>query len=264
MAKIQESLDDELKSLQIDPKMKSGLKVSRRRRPWLMLLIAAVVVGGGLSALTLFSGRALEVQTARVALQTDSPENAAAAVLTVGGYIIAHHKIQLGSKVVGKVAWIGVEKGDFVKKGQLLVRLEDQEYRARVNETQAALLAAQERLTELQNGSRPQEIARGQADLDLARANMLNTKVTLDRTERLVRDGIMTQQNLDDAKARHDVARSQVESANKALDLSQIGPREEQIRAQRANVRTAQASLDYAKTQLEATEIRAPIDGTIL
>ncbi|HKX29908.1 MAG TPA: efflux RND transporter periplasmic adaptor subunit, partial [Blastocatellia bacterium] len=90
------------------------------------------------------------------------------------------------------------------------------------------------------------------------------TKVTLDRTERLVRDGIMTQQNLDDAKARHDVARSQVESANKALDLSQIGPREEQIRAQRANVRTAQASLDYAKTQLEATEIRAPIDGTIL
>jgi HlyD family secretion protein len=264
MAKIEETIDDELKSLQIDPKMKSGLKVRRRRRPWVMLLIGAVVVGGGLSAVTLLGNRSIEVQTVRVALQTESPENSAAAVLTAGGYIVAHHKIQLGSKVMGKVAWIGVEKGDFVKKGQLLVRLEDQEYRARMNEGQSALLAAQERLRELENGSRPQEIARGKADLDLAEANLRNAKVTLDRTETLVNAGLMPRQNLDDARARHDVARSQVDSANKALDLWQVGPREEQIRTQRANVRNAQATLEYAKTQLEATEIRAPIDGTVL
>jgi HlyD family secretion protein len=264
MPKIQESLDDELKSLQIDPAMKSGMTPRRRRRPWLLLLLAAIVIGGGLSAFAFLSGRPIEAQIVRVTTQTDAPENSNAAVLTAGGYIVAHHKIQLGSKVVGKVAWIGVEKGDNVKKGQLLVRLEDQEYRARVNESQAALLAAQERLTELVNGSRPQEVARGKADLDLAEANLRNAKITLDRTEKLVSEGLMPQQNLDDAKARYDVVRSQVESARKALDLWEAGPREEQIRTQQANVKNAQATLAFAKTQLEATEIRAPIGGTIL
>jgi HlyD family secretion protein len=264
MSKIPQSIDDELKTLQIDPAIKGALQRARRRRPWMLLLIIAIIVGGGMFALAFISGRALEVQTLQVALQTELPENSTAAVLTAGGYIVAHHKIQLGSKVMGKVSWIGVEKGDFVKRGQLLVRLEDQEYRARENEMQAALLSAQERLSELENGSRPQEIARGKADLELAEANLRNAKVTLERTEKLVKDGIMTQQNLDDARARYDVFNSQVESARKALDLWQIGPREEQIKAQRANVRTAEASLEFSRTQLEATEIRAPIDGTIL
>jgi HlyD family secretion protein len=264
MPKIQESLDEELKSLRIDPEMKGKVKYARRRRPWLLLLVGAIVVGGGLSAVALIRGSSLEVQTVRVTPQMDSPENSTAAVLTAGGYIVAHHKIQLGSKVVGKVAWIGVEKGDIVKKGQLLVRLEDEEYRARVNEAQAALLAAQEKLTELENGSRPEEIARGKADLDLAEANLRNAKVTLDRTEKMAGEGLMTQQNLDDAKARYEVVKSQVESAHKALDLWQAGPRVEQIKTQRANVKNAQAALEFVKTQLEATEIRAPIGGTIL
>ncbi|MCI0660384.1 MAG: efflux RND transporter periplasmic adaptor subunit [Acidobacteria bacterium] len=264
MSNIPQSLDDELKSLRIDPAIKGRLKRTRRRRPWLLLLIGAMVIGGGMVALAFITGRALEVQTVQVALQAELPENSTAAVLTAGGYVVAHHKIQLGSKVMGKVSWIGVEKGDFVKRNQLLVRLEDQEYRARENEMQAALLAAQERLSELENGSRPQEIARSKADLELAEANLRNAKVTLDRTANLVKDGIMTQQNLDDARARYDVFNSQVESARKALDLWQIGPREEQIKAQRANVRTAQAALEFSRTQLVATEIRAPIDGTIL
>jgi len=264
MSNIPQSLDDELKSLRIDPASKGGLRRARRRRPWLLLLVGAIIIGGAMFALAFITSRALEVQTLQVALQTELPENSTAAVLTAGGYIVAHHKIQLGSKVMGKVSWIGVEKGDFVKRGQLLVRLEDQEYQARENEMHASLLSEQERLSELENGSRPQEIARSKADLELAEANLRNAKVTLDRTENLVKDGIMTQQNLDDAKARYDVFKSQVESARKALDLWQIGPREEQIKAQRAKVRTAQAALEYSRTQLVATEIRAPIEGTIL
>jgi HlyD family secretion protein len=264
MVQTRQSAADELNNLRIDPAMKSKGSARRRRRPWLLLLAAAVLIGGGLFAATVFSNRAVEVSTIRVTPQADAPENSAAAVLTAAGYIVAHHKIQLGSKVMGKVAWIGVEKGDRVKKSQLLVRLEDQEYLARVNEAQAALLSAQAKLNELENGSRPEEISRGRADLALAEANLRNAKVTYERLERLVRDGVQTQQNLDDAKARYDVVKSQVESARKSLDLWEIGPREEQIRAQRAAVGTAEAALAFAKTQLEATEIRAPIDGTIL
>jgi HlyD family secretion protein len=265
MAHTQESLDEELKSLRIDPALKGAGKEPRRRRPWFYLLLAAVVIGGGLSLWLLWlRGGARAVEVLRVTPQAESPESSRAAVLTAGGYIVAHHKIQLSSKVIGKVAWIGVEKGDKVSQGQVLVRLEDQEYRARVDEARAVLASAEARLTELENGSRPQEIARGQADLALAEANLRNAKVTLDRTAQLVRDGVMTQQSLDDAQARYDVLRAQVESERKTLDLLQIGPRREQIEAQRANVRTARAALDFALTQLEATEIRAPVSGTIL
>ena len=55
-------------------------------------------------------------------------------MLSASGYVVAHHKIAVGAKVMGRVAWIGVEKGDRVQEGQVLVRLEDSEFRAQVNQ----------------------------------------------------------------------------------------------------------------------------------
>ena len=59
-------------------------------------------------------------------------------VLSASGYIVAHHKINLNSKVTGRVKWIGVEKGDKVKEGQILVRLEDDEFRAQYEQASGA------------------------------------------------------------------------------------------------------------------------------
>ena len=53
-------------------------------------------------------------------------------MLNATGYVMAAHKIELASKVVGRVAWVGVEMGDKIDKDQVLVRLEDDEYKARV------------------------------------------------------------------------------------------------------------------------------------
>ena len=59
-------------------------------------------------------------------------------MLNATGYIVAAHKIEVAAKVVGKVNWIGVEKGDHVKEGQVLVRLEDDEYQAQLAAGQGA------------------------------------------------------------------------------------------------------------------------------
>ena len=72
--------------------------------------------------------------------------SAGESVLSASGYVVAHHKIAVGAKVMGRVAWIGVEKGDRVQEGQVLVRLEDSEFRAQVNQAKANLAAAQARL----------------------------------------------------------------------------------------------------------------------
>jgi HlyD family secretion protein len=107
-------------------------------------------------------------------------------VLTATGYIIPHHKIEANSKVTGRVAWIGVEKGDKVKEGQVLVRLEDQEFRAQYDQARGSAESARAQLEQLQHGSRPEEIQQTEHNLSEARATAANDKLTLDRTTALV------------------------------------------------------------------------------
>ena len=96
------------------------------------------------------------ISAAPVRVETGGPSSGES-VLSASGYVVAHHKIAVGAKVMGRVAWIGVEKGDTVQQGQVLVRLEDLEFRAQVNQANANLAAAQARLDQLKSGSRPQE-----------------------------------------------------------------------------------------------------------
>jgi HlyD family secretion protein len=77
----------------------------------------------------------LETQRATAISAASAPNGV---VLNATGYIVAAHKIELAAKVVGKVKWIGVDKGDHVQEGQVLVRLEDDEYQANVQPARGA------------------------------------------------------------------------------------------------------------------------------
>ena len=145
----------------------------------------------------------VEVQRVQVLRAGSAPEGV---VLNATGYIVAAHRIEVASKVVGRVAWIGVEKGDKVKVGQVLVRLEDDEYRAQLEQARGQLTNLQARLAELEHGSRPEEIAVARANLGQAKADLANAQVTLDRTRRLVGQGVLSKQSLDDAQAKYDGA----------------------------------------------------------
>jgi len=223
-----------------------------------VLLGAGRFIYGKLNAAT-------EVDIVRVrSPRVSSAGGEQAVILNATGYIIAAHKIELAAKVVGKVAWIGVEKGDKVQKGQVLVRLEDDEYRARLLEAKGQLDTLKARLAELENGSRPEEVAKSNADVQQARADLENAQVSLTRTKQLVQQGVLSKQALDDAQARSDSQAAKTNSLVKAYELVKIGPRREQIDAMRAQIEQAKGSLDYAQTQLDNTIIRAPIAGTIL
>src|SRR6202011_6421143 len=151
-------------------------------------------------------------------------------VLSAGGYIVAHHKINLNSKVTGRVKWIGVEKGDKVKEGQILVRLEDDEFRAQYEQARGAAENARAYLEELQHGSRPEEVQQAQHNLDEARATLVNDKLSLDRTKELATGGVVSRQALDDATAKFESDQQRVHSLEKAFQLSKIEPRAERTR----------------------------------
>ena len=78
----------------------------------------------------------VEVQRVRSISAASAPEGV---MLNATGYIVAAHKIEVAAKVIGKVKWIGVDKGDRVKEGEMLVRLEDDEYQAQLDAGQGAV-----------------------------------------------------------------------------------------------------------------------------
>ena len=255
---MSDTLSKELESLRIERDRRPGPRRGLPGWAW-KLLVAAVAVG---AAGLLWRGAG--PQAVDVARLTTIEVKEAATVLVAGGYVVAHHKIQLGSKVVGRVAWIGVEKGDRVKKDQVLVRLDNTEYRAQVEQARGALQAAAARLAQLQTGSRPEEIQQARARADETEANLRNAQANYDRTRGLDRDGVVSKQEMDRARDQLDMARAQAEQAHKNYELVHQGPRREEIDQGRALVEQARGALRYYETMLDATEIRSPIDGTVL
>ena len=252
----------ELESLRIDRSARGEGEPPLWARRYIVIGIALVVIFG-LAALgyRMLASDAPEVEVARA--QAESSD-VGGIVLTATGYIVAHHKINVNSKVTGRVAWIGVEKGDKVKQGQVLVRLEDEEFRAQYQAAKGAAESARAYLEELKNGSRPQEIQQAQHNLDEAQATLADDKLTLDRTQDLFRQGVVSKQSLDDATARYQADLQHMNSLQKAYQLVKIGPRPEEVARAQGALLQAEGQEAYAKSQLDATVIRAPVSGTIL
>lgn len=259
MTEIHDSMDEALRALRIDPERK---RRGRRRAAWLRYAILGFV---GLAIVGYFVSRTrLNPVEVEVAVAQRLDPGAPSPVLTAGGYVIPHRKVELAPKITGRVEWIGVEKGDRVSRGQVLLRIEQREFLAAVDRAQALRAAAQARLTELEAGSRLEEVERARAGVEEARSNVANALLELDRFERLHAEGAVSRQTLDAARNRHEVALAQQASAQKNYELVRIGPRREQIDFARAQVREAEAVLRVAQVDLDNTVIRAPISGTIL
>ncbi len=109
-------------------------------------------------------------------------------VLTVSGYIINRERIELSPRFLGVVKWIGVKKGDAVTNGQVVVVLDDAEYKARLAESEARLASAKVALERAQLNY--ERIARlghqsveSQQMVDDSRLNLAAAKATLAEVE---------------------------------------------------------------------------------
>src|SRR5215470_11933081 len=256
---------EDLQSLRIDRSHRddSGGEPPVWARRYIAVGISVVVLLGLITLLyRLFASSPAEVEVVRAA--SEGGADASGVVLSASGYIVAHHKISVNSKVTGRVKWIGVEKGDKVKDGQVLVRLEDDEFHAQYEQARGAVENARAYLEELENGSRPEEIQAAQHNLDEARATAANDKITLDRNKELFAQGVVSKQALDDATAKYEADQQRANSLQQSFTLSKLGPRAEEIARAKGQLLQAEGTAAYAKSQLDATQVRAPVSGTIL
>src|SRR5260370_25965504 len=157
----QNRLNERLRSLKID-RGPAAVPTTQNRLPKLLLLCLAVLVALVAMGYFYFFSAPKTISAAEIKLES-STGSQGDTVLSASGYVVAHHKIDVGAKVMGRVDWIGVEKGDTVQRGQVLVRLEDTDFRAQSNQARANLAAAQARLDQLRTGSRPQEQVKDRA-----------------------------------------------------------------------------------------------------
>src|SRR5690349_19551908 len=183
-------MDAELKNLQIDRTQRRSTEPSKWATRWIVSGVLLFVLLGAWRLLSerLNAAPEVEVQRVKSISAASAPEGV---VLNATGYIVAAHKIQVAAKVVGKVKWIGVDKGDRVREGDIMVRLEDDEYQAQLQQAKGQLANLQAKLDEAMNGSRPEEIAQASANVEVAKSDLDNAKVTLDRNKNLLREQVI-------------------------------------------------------------------------
>jgi multidrug resistance efflux pump len=185
-------------------------------------------------------------------------------MLEAKGYIVPAHQILVSPKVNGMIVQLNVEEGRRVAKGDVLAVLESTDYAADFERAKANARLMRERLRELENGNRPEEIKEAEADLHEAEALVPQLEAEYKRTAELRRRNSVTQQDFELAESRYLAQVQRVERLRYGHRLMQLGPRQERIEVAKAEL--AQADADVTKTEwrLGNCTIRAPITGTIL
>jgi len=144
---------DKLNDLQIRPEDKRR----SQRSPWLILIVVFLVAGVAIFFAWPRASDSQRIQNGKkdsnsaAAAVADPASNSVSSnsvptntdsVLTVSGYIINRQRIELSPRYMGTVTWIGVKKGDLVTNGQVVVLLDDAEYKARLHEAEGRLAEA--------------------------------------------------------------------------------------------------------------------------
>lgn len=172
-------------------------------------------------------------------------------------------EVELAFEVQGRIKSVNVEEGDRVDKGRGIAGLEDEQFRYELDRAKARVESQQQVVAELEAGTRPQNIRKAEADVEAAEARLVEARRNRERLAALVPSGAAVQQQLDDATATYETTVAELRVARAALDLANVGPREEDILAARARLAEFKSETDLAQWRLDKTKLLAPSEGVI-
>lgn len=222
----------------------------KKSRKGLIVSIALVAVAG-LAAFSFmnFSGAKAEIDPSKIA--TVARGDLARSVVATGR-IEPISKVEIKSKANGIIKELKVNAGDTVTEGQVLAELDKDNLSARLRESRAALMNAESSLTGAQAEYKKNQIESETPDVAFARRNV-------ERTESLFKKGLVSQQDLDDARRPLEQAENRQHVARSQLSVSQA-----RIAQAEAGVAQAKAAVERAEEELNNATIRSPIKGVVL
>lgn len=173
-------------------------------------------------------------------------------------------EVEVSFRIPGRMIERSVSEGAIVTAGQPIARLDDADLRHDLELRRAEAEAVAAKLHELQAGFRPEEIAQGAAAVDQAEADAKRAASELRRSDELFAKDVISERELEAARAAHGNAAARVDQARQKLALLRNGFRIEEVAQARANVARAAEAVAAAETRLGWTIVVAPVSGTVL
>jgi membrane fusion protein, multidrug efflux system len=186
-----------------------------------------------------------QVKTVRVA------EIPIGETVTVNGNLAAYDQTTVSVKVPGRLQTIGIDLGSVVRKGQVIAQLEQEDYKLRVQQAEAALAQARARLGLSPDGADDRVTAEETGTVRQARAVLEDAKLKRDRAAKLVQQGITPRAEYDTVDSEYKVALSKYQDAL------------EEIRNRQGVLAQRRSELALAKQQLADTAVISPLDGVV-
>jgi HlyD family secretion protein len=222
------------------------------RRSWLKIAIAVLILVSLIVyfARNLILGKPVDAYPATISELVQT--------VVASGRVITPQRITISAETTGRVNAIPVLEGQTVKRGQLLIQLNDQDERASLAQATAAVSQAEAKLRQLREVALPT----ASQSLKQAQTNVEQARKQYERTKDLQARGFYSQAQLDEAKRNYDVISSQVSAARLQVEANR--PAGSDLAVASAAVAQAKASLHLAQVKLNKDAILAPADGTLI
>lgn len=184
----------------------------------IVLLVVAGVIANSMGWMDT-GEKEITVETAEAELRTITQ------IVSASGRIQPETEVIIRPDVSGEIIELNVREGDFIREGDLLLRIKPDIYQARIDELRATLLSQQSRMEE-------------------ARSNMLQARSEFQKSKQLYEQNLVSETEYSQAKTTYEARQSNLKAAE-------------------YQIQSAQAQLRRAEEELQQTVIRAPRDGTI-
>jgi multidrug resistance efflux pump len=202
--------------------------------------------------------------------------------------IVTTNDVVVSPQIAGQISQLAVTEGETVTAGQLIATIAPAELAAdRAYYTSAAegassavvqneaALRFQEQQTESQIHQAEADVAAAEASQKSSEADLENAKLTFDRNQRLVKEGVIAQEQFDQSRTAYDALLAHVASLGKQVDAAraalamaranaeQVAVKRSELAASRAQSAAAMAQQKKADVRLAYTDVRAPIAGIV-
>jgi RND family efflux transporter MFP subunit len=222
--RVSDQLSSDLASLSIDRNSRSSGGAAKRVVVWLVVL-GALGYGIYVYAIPQFQAQVMKTEVSITEVSTYSPIQASVE-LTSSGYVEPQRVSRVGAKVPGRVSALHVRQGQTVKKGDVLLELEQADRQAGIQSAKMRSAAAEARVA-------------------TARANVAETRVQAERERAMVKSGVAPAARAEDLEAR-------------------VASLTEAVRAAEAEVKASNAEVAALKVDLGYMQVHAPMDGTVI
>lgn len=185
-------------------------------------------------------------------------------IFAVGRVEGATREIELRTQLLGRIIAVPVREGQQVQQGEVLLQLDDAQYRFELAQAEAELAQAQAQLQRLLAGARAEERRQSAAKHRAKLAELERAELAWKRIRELQGAKAVSPQEVDDQRTAVAALAAEVEAAKAAADLLEAPPRDDEIHLHQARVAAAQARLELAKVQLQRCTLRSPIQGQVL